>query len=79
MRYNLDFYTYSGMRIPILEGADRETAQDEVRRLNRRARKWGQPVEKVGHNRWEHQEEGDNAMVGDRHGVLVAKKVRGRR
>lgn len=70
MRYDVNFHTYSGMRIPIAENVDRDEAAAAVKRKNQAARRRGQPISKLGKNRWEHETPEDAFMISDYDGIL---------
>ena len=68
------FITFSGMKLVIAQGVDREEAQRIVIARNNHARRRGQPVAKVDWNSWEHGEEEGCGMIGDRHGYLQVQR-----
>jgi hypothetical protein len=74
--FDVYFITFSGMTIPIAERLNKADMMEKVRLRNRIARERGQPVAKVGKGCWEHGEEDDNGMIGDRHGILKVKRAR---
>lgn len=74
--YDVVFHTYSGMDIPLGENMSRDEAEGVIRRRLRAARRFGQPVTKIGKGRWECQTPDDAWMVSDNDGVLAVRKHR---
>lgn len=73
--FNVTFYTYSGMSIPVARGVEREEAKELVKERIRRARKHGIPVDKIDKGRWEFQTPDNAVMITDAHGILTVRKT----
>jgi hypothetical protein len=68
--WKLQFFTYSGMRIPIDEGPYRQMLA-KAGKKNARARARNQPVDVLTPGRkWEHETSDDAALISDCDGIL---------
>lgn len=72
--FDLVFYTYSGMPIPLGEGLTKEEARHKVKSRIARARREGQPVSKIGKGEWEFETPESSALIGDDDGTLVLRR-----
>lgn len=69
--FDVTLHAYCGMNVPVAEDVDKDAAKDAVRGFLRRARRKGNPVEKLGPRRWEIQTPEDAIMVDDLEGTLA--------
>jgi hypothetical protein len=72
--YDIDFITYSGMPIPILQDVDKETAKAYANKRKRRFREKGFYVQYVNKGTWEFNDE-NGFMVSDQEGFLTIRKA----
>jgi hypothetical protein len=72
--YDVDFVTYSGMPIPILQDVSKEEAKAYANSRKRRFRKDGFYVQYVSRGTWEYNDE-NAALVSDYEGFLKIRRA----